>query len=146
MAEYYLILKALHIIAFTAWMAGLFYLPRLYVYHVNAIAGGEADLMLQKMEHRLLRFIMNPAMIITLLLGILLMKAVGLDALKSAGWFHSKMTLVFLMFGFHGMLSKWRKDFANGRNTKSEKFYRYANEVPTVLLIAIVLLVVLKPF
>jgi putative membrane protein len=140
----YLWLKALHIISFTAWMAGMFYLPRLYVYHVDAKRGGEADLMLQTMERRLLRFIMNPAMILTFIFGITLV-ANEPEVMKQ-GWIHAKLGLVVIMAGLHGYLAKIRKDFEHGRNVKTAKFYRLINEIPTLLLILIVILAVVKPF
>lgn len=143
-ADTYLLLKALHIISFTAWMAGMFYLPRLYVYHVDAPKGGELSETLKMMERKLLRFIINPAMILTLVFGVWLV--VITQAWATGGWFHAKATLLILLFGFHGMCARWRKDFANDANTRSAKFYRIANEVPTLLLIGIVLLAVLKPF
>ncbi|MBN9543753.1 MAG: protoporphyrinogen oxidase HemJ [Alphaproteobacteria bacterium] len=144
MAEYYLLIKALHIISFTAWMAGMFYLPRLYVYHTKYQSGSETDQLFQTMERKLLRVIMNPAMIATFIFGIMLMYILGLESL--GGWFHAKVTLVLIMAGCHGMLAKYRKDFEKGVNKKSEKFFRMLNEVPTVLMILIVMLVVLKPF
>lgn len=144
MESYYLIYKSLHIISFVAWFAGLFYLPRLYVYHVTAKKGGELDKTLQIMERRLLRFIMNPAMIFTLIFGILLIFSVGMTNL--GGWFHVKFLLIFFLFGFHGLLAVCRKKFVNNSNDKSEKFYRLINEVPTILLILIIFLAVLKPF
>lgn len=140
----YLVLKALHIISFTAWMAGMFYLPRLYVYHTQAVPGGESDKMLQIMERKLLRLIINPAMVATFVFGIWLIMTTP-DLLKM-GWLHAKFTALFLMTAFHGFLAKARKDFANGRNTHSEKFYRMINEIPTILLIIIVGLAVIKPF
>ncbi|GAB5389350.1 MAG: protoporphyrinogen oxidase HemJ [Alphaproteobacteria bacterium] len=143
LAEYYLLIKALHVIAVIAWMAGLLYLPRLYVYHADVEPGSERDKMLQVMEHRLLRYIMNPAMIVVWVLGLILMSIV--DA-HLAVWFHIKFALVFAMSGMHGAMSKWRKNFAKGENTKPARFYRIMNEVPTVLMIGIVLLVYLKPF
>lgn len=141
--DQYQILKALHIISFTAWMAGMFYLPRLFVYHVGAERGGELSETLKIMERKLLRYIINPAMILTFAFGIWLMM---ITEPWSGGWFHAKVTLVLLLAGFHGACARWRKDFAADANTKSEKFFRWANEVPTVLLILIVFLVVLKPF
>lgn len=142
--EYYLTLKALHIIAFTSWMAGMFYLPRLYVYHTTVKSGSEASEKYKIMERKLLRFIMNPAMIVTFIIGGLMLYANN-DLLMS-GWMHAKLTCVFLMAGAHGYLSKVRKDFDQDKNTKSEKFFRYLNEVPTLLFIAIIFLAVLKPF
>jgi putative membrane protein len=143
-ADYYLLAEALHIISVIAWMSGIFYLPRLYVYHADAAKGSELSETLKVMERKLLRYIMNPAMILTLIFGLWL--AVTTEAWATGGWFHMKMTLVFFMFGFHGACAKWRKDFANDTNTRSAKFYRIMNEVPTVLMIGIVLLAVLKPF
>lgn len=140
----YLIIKALHIISFTAWLAALFYLPRLYVYHAAAKVGSETDILLQTMERRLQRAIMTPAMLATFLFGVLML--FNTMALMQGGWLHAKLTLVFLMAGFHGYLCKVRRDFAEGANQKSGRFYRWINEIPTVLLIGIVLLAVLKPF
>jgi protoporphyrinogen IX oxidase len=144
-AEYYLVFKALHLIAAFAWLAGLFYLPRLYVYHVSQIPGGETDRLFQTMERRLLHAIMNPAMIAVWLLGIMLVIAGGSD-IFTQGWFHAKLTAVLLMSGFHGLLARHRKEFVENRNQKSEKYYRAINEIPTILLIAIVFLAILKPF
>lgn len=140
----YLVIKALHIISFTAWMAGMFYLPRLFVYHTRAIPGGESDKMLQIMERKLLRMIINPAMIATFIFGIWLI-TITPDLMKM-GWLHTKFTALFLLTAYHGMLARWRKDFVNGTNRHSEKFFRFMNEVPTVLLIIIVGLAVIKPF
>jgi protoporphyrinogen IX oxidase len=142
-ATLYLTLKTLHIISFTAWMAGMFYLPRLYVYHCQAVKGGEADTMLQTMERKLLRFIMNPAMIATWILGLWL--AMVTEAFTSGAWFHAKMLCVMLMSGTHGLLAVHRTGFVRGDNVKSERYYRWLNEAPTVLLILIVGLVVFKP-
>ena len=144
--NFYLWLKVLHILSFTAWMAGLFYLPRLYVYHCMAEKGGELDRTLQVMELKLLRYIMNPAMISTFVFGIWLIVETGYGAPGMGGWLHAKLGAVLLLSAFHGMCAKWRKNFAAGANTRSGKFYRWANEVPTVLLIVIVILAVLKPF
>jgi putative membrane protein len=141
----YLTLKALHIISFTAWMAGMFYLPRLYVYHTQVATGSQADQLFQTMERRLLRAIINPAMIATFVFGGWMLHE-NPELLKQ-GWMHIKLTLVILgLGGVHGMLSKYRKDFARGENRKSERFYRVLNEVPTVVFVIIVLLAVLKPF
>jgi protoporphyrinogen IX oxidase len=137
-------LKALHIIAVISWMAGMLYLPRLYVYHTAAKAGGELDETLKIMEKRLLRFIMAPAMIASFIFGLGLLFIN--PALMQEGSMHAKILLVLLMAGCHGFLAKCRKDFAMGQNRRSQKFYRILNEVPTVLMIGIVVLVVLKPF
>jgi putative membrane protein len=143
LAQNYLWLKALHLIAMVSWMAGMLYLPRLYVYHAGAAAGSELSETLKVMERRLLKFIINPAMIATFLFGGLMLWTIP-DYMKS-GWMHGKLTLVFLMVGVHGMYAKWRKDFAADKNTRPAKFYKIWNEVPTVLMIFIILLVVVKP-
>ena len=144
LSEYYLWLKALHIIFVISWMAGLLYLPRLYVYHTQVTPGSEADETFKVMERRLLRIIMNPAMIIAFISGILLIIATGAGAPGTGYWMHIKLVLVLGMGAVHGMLSSYRKAFERGENQKSEKFYRLLNEVPTVLMVAIVLLVVIK--
>lgn len=124
----------------------MLYLPRLYVYHVSAVPGGEASEMLKIMERRLLRFIINPAMIATWILGLWLISIDGWDNLKHAGWFHVKLTMLVLMQICHAMLARWRKDFAADRNVHTARFYRWVNEVPTVLMIIIVLMAIIKPF
>lgn len=145
--NYYLWLKALHLIAVIAWMAGLLYLPRLFVYHVEQQPGSEAYEMLKAMERRLLRVIMNPAMIATFALGILLaVETRAWDAREHGGWFHAKLVLVIGLAAAHGMMAKYRRDFAANRNRRSEKFFRVFNEIPTLLMIGIVILAVLKPF
>ncbi len=136
--------KTLHLLSLIAWMAGMFYLPRLYVYHADAVRGGEADAMLQVMERKLLRYIMNPAMIATWVFGIWLGVITG--AFTAGGWLHAKIFTVLLMSGIHGMLAVHRKAFATGNNTKPARYYRLLNEAPTVLLVVIVYLVVFKPF
>jgi putative membrane protein len=136
-------LKAFHIIAVIAWMAGMLYLPRLFVYHCEADPGSRQSETFKVMERRLLRLIINPAMIITWLLGLWLAWQGNWFA---APWLHVKLALVFAMSGVHGMLARYMKDFAADRNRKSKKFYRIINEVPTVLMVSIVLLAVLKPF
>jgi putative membrane protein len=144
--DWYAVVKAFHIIAVIAWMAGMLYLPRLYVYHTGAAPGSELSETLKVMEERLLRIIINPAMGVTWILGLTLVFAFNVVDLRSDHWLHAKLLLVVVMSGFHGALSRWRKDFAADRNTRTARFYRIANEVPTVLMIAIVLLVVIKPF
>ncbi|MEM7619107.1 MAG: protoporphyrinogen oxidase HemJ [Pseudomonadota bacterium] len=135
--------KAIHVIAIIAWMAGLLYLPRLFVYHAKAAIGSELSETFKIMEYRLLKIIMNPAMIVAWIFGLLL-------AYKqnqfSDPWLHAKITLVVLLSIFHMVLGKWRKDFFADKNTKSENFYRYINEIPTVLMIGVIILVVVKPF
>lgn len=140
----YLVIKALHIISFTAWMAGMFYLPRLYVYHTQVARGSETDLMFQTMERKLLRFIINPAMIATFIFGIWMISENS--GVMKMGWMHVKLTMLFLLTGFHGYLARIRKNFISGNNIRSEKFYRIINEIPTILLIIIVCLAVIKPF
>jgi putative membrane protein len=139
----YLWIKAFHIIAVIAWMAGLLYLPRLFVYHCGAEPGSRQSETFKVMERRLLKAIMNPAMILTWLLGLWLIWDGGF---LSAGWLHLKVFLVVLLSGMHGFFARWVRDFAADRNPRSEKFYRIVNELPTLLLIGIVILVVLKPF
>lgn len=141
--DHYLLLKALHLIAVISWLAGLLYLPRLFVYHAGVKPGSEASEMLKVMEYKLLRYIMNPAMIAALLLGGLLLSIPGI---ATQGWLHIKLMLVFFLFGFHGACSRWRKDFAADRNHKTVTFFRYANEVPTLIMVVVVLLAVTKPF
>lgn len=136
-------LKAFHIIAVIAWMAGMLYLPRLYVYHCDAEAGSKQSETFKIMERRLLRGIINPAMILAWALGLwLAWEAKWWWSI----WFQAKFVLVVGMSVLHGYLSRWRRDFEADRNTHSENFYRFINEVPTVLMIAIVILVVIKPF
>jgi putative membrane protein len=132
---------ALHIICFTAWMACLFYLPRLYVYHCQVAPGSAESARFKVMERRLLRQIGTPAMIATWFIGILLVLTPGAVNWHAAWWW-TKLTGVILMSGFHGACSKWRRNFLADANTKPEKFYRIANEIPTLLFIVIVLSVV----
>jgi putative membrane protein len=142
--EHYLWLKSLHIIAMVAWMAGMFYLPRLFVYHCGAGKGSELSETLKVMERRLLRAIINPAMIATWVFGLLLLWAN--PELLQEGWLHVKLTGVVLLSGLHGMLSRHRKQFAVDANRHTAKYYRVLNEVPTILLIVIVIMVVVRPF
>jgi putative membrane protein len=141
--DYYLVIKALHLISVISWMAGMLYLPRLYVYHADCEVGSKASEMLKVMERRLLRFIINPAMVATFVFGGLLLTQPGIFAF---GWLHMKLGLLFFLMGFHGMCARWRKDFAADNNKKSARFFRIANEVPTLIMVAIVLLAVIKPF
>ena len=141
--ELYLWLKALHIIAVIAWMAGMLYLPRLFVYHCSAAPGSVQSETFKVMERRLLRAIINPAMVASWVLGLWLAWS---GNFLSAPWLHGKLVLVLVMSGVHGMLARWMKDFAADRNRHTQKFFRIMNEVPTLLMIGIVLLVVLKPF
>ena len=139
----YLWLKALHIVAVIAWMAGMFYLPRLFVYHSTTKPGSELSETFQVMERRLINFIMMPAMIVTWIVGIVL---VFQGQWLGAGWFHAKFVLVVLMTVLHGLFAHWVNEFSFDRNRYSEKTYRVINELPTLLLIVIVVLVVVKPF
>ena len=144
-ATAYLWIKTLHVISVIAWMAGLLYLPRLFVYHAAAKPGSEHSETLKVMERRLLRAIMNPAMLASLLFGGLML-ADRNQALWQQGWMLAKLVLIAAMMGLHMAMSRWRRDFALDRNTRSQLFYRVANEVPTVLMIGIVVLAVAKPF
>jgi putative membrane protein len=136
-------LKAVHVLAVISWMAGMLYLPRLMVYHVDAAPGSVQSETFKVMERRLLRGIMNPAMIVTWVLGLYLAwAAFGFKG----GWLHGKLLLVVLLSGVHGYLVGRVRDFANDRNTKSGRFYRVINEVPAVLMVGIVILVIVKPF
>ena len=144
MEDYFLWYKALHVISVISWMAAMLYMPRLFVYHTKAKIGSEMDMTFQIMEVKLLRYIMTPAMILTYIFGFLVAYIYGMSAL--GGWFHIKMLMVLGLTGFHGMMAKWRKDFAVGNNKHTEKFYRYMNEVPTILMIIAVIMVIVKPF
>ncbi len=144
--DWYSIVKAFHIMAVISWMAGMLYLPRLYVYHAEAGPGSPVSETFKVMERRLLRAIINPAMAATWILGLLLVFAFNVVDIRADGWLHAKLFFVILLSGFHGALSRWRRDFEADRNTKSVRFYRIVNEVPTVLMVVIVLLVVIKPF
>lgn len=139
----FLWIKALHIISVISWMAGLLYLPRLFVYHCGAPKGSVQAETFKEMERRLLRYIMNPAMIVVWITGPLLAWEGGM---YRDHWLMAKFGLVVLLTVHHHALAYWRKDFAQDRNVRSPRFYRIANEVPTVLMIGIVILVVVKPF
>jgi putative membrane protein len=136
-------LLAFHIIAVIAWMAGMLYLPRLFVYHCEADPGSRQSETFKVMERRLLRAIINPAMVASWVLGLWLAWS---GNFLSAPWLHGKLVLVLVMSGVHGLLARWMKDFAADRNRHTQKFFRIMNEVPTVLMIGIVILVVVKPF
>jgi protoporphyrinogen IX oxidase len=136
-------IKALHVVAIIAWMAGMLYLPRLFVYHADAVKGSDKSETLKLMERRLLKAIINPAMVVAWLAGLWLVWQGGW---WKAGWFHAKFALVLLMSGVHGMLSRYVKTFAADLNQKPARFFRILNEVPTVLMIGIVILVIVKPF
>lgn len=136
-------IKALHVLAVISWMAGMLYLPRLMVYHVDAAPGSIQSETFKVMERRLLKGIMNPAMIVTWVVGLYL----AWDAFAfKGGWLHGKILLVVLLSGVHGYLVGRVRDFAHDRNTRSGRFYRIINEVPAVLMVGIVILVIVKPF
>src|SRR5271163_1810780 len=138
-------IKAFHIISVIAWMAGMFYLPRLYVYHCETRPGSAESERFKVMERRLLKQIANPAMIATWAFGVLLVLTPGV--LKwAAAWWHVKLAAVLALSGLHGAYARWRKDFLYDRNRRPARFYRIANEIPTVLLVLIVIMVVVLPF
>ena len=141
----YLVLKALHLIAVIAWMAGMLYLPRLFVYHSAVEAGSESSEMLKVMERRLHRAIITPAMLATLLFGLMLAATPGIVDWSSV-WPYVKLVLLAGMFTAYHLNIIWLRAFAEDRNTRPAKYFRIANEVPTLLMIGIVLLVVAKPF
>ena len=141
--EIYPWIKALHIIAVVAWMAGILYLPRLFVYHAMQIPGSEVSETFKVMERRLLRYIMNPAMILSFLFGgwLIMINPVLLEQ----SWMQYKIIVLVIMTGIHAALSRWRRFFAIDRNTFSPRFFKIINEVPTGLMIAIIILAVVKP-
>ncbi|CTQ56993.1 putative membrane protein [Roseibium album] len=141
--DLFLWIKSLHVISIIAWMAGMLYLPRLFVYHVDAEVGSVQSETFKVMERRLLKAIINPSMTLAWIFGLWM--AYELQAWQD-GWFHAKFALVLIMSGVHGYLSRCVKTFAKDENTRSAKFYKILNEVPTVLMIGIVILVIGKPF
>ena len=145
LAPFYGWTKSFHVIAVIAWMVSLLYLPRLYVYHCETGSGSEASERFKVMERRLLKLIATPAMFGALVFGILLVLTPGAVD-WSAGWWWTKLACVVLLFGFHGACSAWRRAFLEDRNTKPQRFFRIANEVPTVLLIVIVVMAIAQPF
>lgn len=138
--------KSLHVISMIAWMAGLFYLPRLFVYHCAVARGSVESERFKVMERRLFKQIINPAMMATWTFGLLLVATPGIVSWWPPNWWHVKFLCVLLMTGFHGASGKWRREFMEDRNQKPQRFYRIANEVPTVLMVAIVVMVIVKPF
>ena len=149
LVEYYNWIKALHVISIIAWMAGLLYLPRLFVYHSKVAVGSDSDALFRTMEHKLLRLIMNPAMIASWIFGLVMLWAQ--PYLFEFGWMHAKLTLVVLMTILHMVFAKWRKGFipeegSSERIIKDEKIYRIWNEAPAVLMILIVILAIAEPF
>ncbi len=142
----YLIIKSLHVVAVISWMAGLLYLPRLFVYHADAEPGSQMSETFKVMERRLLKAIMTPAMLASWALGLWLAFGAGAIDWSSDYWFHAKALCVLLLSVFHMALAKWRKEFEADANARPSRFYRIANEVPTLLMVAIVLLVIIRPF
>ena len=136
-------LKAFHVVAVIAWMAGLLYLPRLMVYHADAAPGSRQSETFKVMERRLLKAITTPAMIASWAFGLILVYQGGWLA---SGWFHAKLLLVLLLSAYHGLMAGWTRAFAEDRNARPARFYRVMNEVPTLLMIGIVVLVIVKPF
>lgn len=145
LSEIYPWTKALHIISIIAWMAGLLYLPRLFVYHADAASGSDKAETFKTMERRLLRAIMNPAMVAAYVFGTMLLFTPGI-ADWSSGWLYTKLTLIGILTVLHHLFALWRKDFEAERNTRSARFYRMMNEGPTLVMIGIVIMVVVRPF
>ncbi len=142
--ETYLWIKALHIISVIAWMAGLLYLPRLFVYHTDAAPGSELSETLKVMERRLLKFIMHPSMLASFVFGGLLL--MDTNTAWDEGWLQAKLVFSACLLGVHMAMGRWWRGFAEDRNTRPQKFYRIANEVPTILMIGIVIFVIVQPF
>ena len=140
----YLLFKSLHLIAVISWMAGLLYLPRIFVYHVENLKDKNTSSVFKIMERKLYFYIMMPAMILTWIFGLILISSLGFEVLSTA-WIKLKLFLVILLTFYHFYLSKLLADFKMDQNTKSSKFFRIINEVPTLLLIFIVFIVVFKP-
>lgn len=138
-------IRALHIISVMAWMAGMLYLPRLFVYHADAAKGSEMSETFKIMERRLLKIIINPAMIAAWVFGLLMLYS-NWGVYKTAGWMHTKLLIVFLLSGVHGVLAKRVKVFARDENEKSARYFRILNEVPTIMMIIVVILAVVEPF
>lgn len=142
---YYLPIKAIHILGIISWMAAMLYLPRLFIYHSESIVGGEVSNTLKVMEYRLARYIMTPAMIVSMVFGLLLICVPGLIA-KPNIWFHVKMLFVLGLCGLHGFFISNMRAFARDERPRSSRFFRFINEAVTVFMIVVVFLVVLKPF
>ena len=141
----YSLIKAFHVISIVAWISAILYLPRLFVYHTTVKRNSEASKMLKIMEYRLQKFIMNPAMLLTIIFGVFLLKTNGIINWTEK-WIYFKLLGVFLLLVVHNLLGRYRKDFFVDKNKHSGRFYKILNEVPTILLIVIILLVYLKPF
>lgn len=145
MAEYYQWFKALHIISVVAWMAGMLYLPRLFVYHADAAPGSDKSETFKIMERRLLRAITNPAMVSSFIFGGLMLSTPGMID-WDRGWIWVKIAMIVALSGIHGLYARWRRDFEADRNARPAKFYRMWNEAPTIPLIVIVIMAVVEPF
>jgi putative membrane protein len=144
-SDYYEWFKALHVISVMAWMAGMLYLPRLYVYHADAEPGSDKSETFKIMERRLLQAIINPAMVFSVVFGGLMLATPGaID--WSMGWIWVKLAMIVAMLAIHGLLARWRRDFEADRNIRPAKFYRMWNEAPTIPLIVIVIMAIVKPF
>lgn len=148
MAEFlngiYLWIKAAHLISVIAWMAGMMYLPRLFVYHLQSEKGGEAERYFTQMERRLLKGIINPSMVLVWVLGVLML--IAHPETLSAPWFHVKFAAALAVSGIHGFYANARRKFEAGERPRSEKFWRIMNEVPFLLMIVIIAMVIVKPF
>lgn len=141
----YLWIKAFHIISVISWMAGMFYLPRLFVYHSQSAPGSDMSNQFLVMERRLIKIIINPAMILTFVFGFMLLFTPGAIDFSN-GWVHAKLLLVFVMAGFHGIGVRWYKAFLNEERNISHRVFRVANEIPVIIMVVIVILVVVRPF
>jgi len=144
LSGYYLWIKAAHLVFVIAWMAGMMYLPRLFVYHLQSEKGGEAERYFIQMQRRLLKGIINPAMVAVWTLGILML--IANRGILDGGWFHVKLVLVLAISGIHGFYANARRKFEVGERPHSEKFWRLMNEVPFLMMIVIVVMVIVKPF
>lgn len=142
----YLWIKALHVVAVISWMAGLLYLPRLFVYHCDAAAGSAASETFKVMERRLMAAIMTPAMLASWALGLGLIAILGFEVFRDGYWLMVKVGLVIVLTGTHVLMFRHLRDFARDRNRHSQRYFRILNEVPTVLMIAIVVMVIVRPF
>ncbi len=149
MGDLYEWVKVIHIVAVISWMAGMLYLPRLFVYHSTAEIGSDKSETFKVMERKLLKVIINPAMIVAWICGLAMAYWIVMRTdswVNVPVWLYCKLAVVFLLSGFHGNLAKWQREFEADKNTRSEKFYRIVNEVPAVLMVIIVILVIIKPF
>jgi len=144
LAGHYLMLKALHLSAVIAWMAGMMYLPRLFIYHLMSSQGGEADGFFVKMERRLLKGIMTPALVAVWLFAVLML--IANPALLKAGWFHVKLPMVIGISAIHGFYAATQKKFERGERPRSDRFWRLMNEAPFVLMLVAVFMAIMKPF